>query len=104
MFAVIETGGKQYRVTTDSVIRVEKIAGSDGSLIEIDKVLMLERDGDTIIGNPVVQGAKVVVEIIRNIKDKKVIIFKKIRRHNYRRKRGHRQMLSLLKVKEIVFA
>lgn len=104
MFAVIKTGGKQYRVSEGTMLRVEKLIGDKGSLITLDHVLMLEKDGAVTLGQPVVKGACVKAEIVDQMKDKKVIIFKKTRRHNYRRKRGHRQQLSVLRIKEIVAA
>lgn len=104
MFAVIKTGGKQYRVTEGTVLRVEKLDGEKGNLVTLDHVVMLEKDGSVTLGQPVIAGACVKAEILDQIKDKKVIVFKKVRRHNYRRKRGHRQQLSVLRIKEIVAA
>ncbi len=104
MFAVIKTGGKQYRVSEGSLFRAEKVEGEKGQVVELDQVMMVDRDGAVTLGQPTVTGAKVLVEIVDQIRDKKVLIFKKIRRHNYRRKKGHRQMLSILRVKEIVAA
>lgn len=103
MFAVIKTGGKQYKVAKDSIINIEKIEGELGSKIEFDQILML---GDSVkasfIGTPLVKGAKVTAEITDQIKDDKVIIFKKKRRQNYRRKKGHRQELTKLRILDIV--
>ena len=104
MFAVIKTGGKQYRVSEGTVLRVEKLEGEKGGLVTLDHVLMLEKNGSVTLGQPTVAGASVKAEILDQIKDKKVIIFKKTRRHNYRRKQGHRQQLSVLRIKEIVAA
>ena len=94
MFAVIKTGGKQYRVKKDDVIEVEKLDVEKGAKITIDQVLMI----DAKVGAPMISGAKVEAEVIDQIKDDKVIIFKKKRRQNYRRKNGHRQNLTVLKI------
>jgi large subunit ribosomal protein L21 len=97
MFAVIRTGGKQYKVTNGDVISVEKLAGEQGDKIEINEVLMV----DQTVGSSLVKGAKVLAEIVKQFRDEKVIIFKKRRRHNYRRKKGHRQYLTEIKITEI---
>ena len=97
MFAVIRTGGKQYRVTNGDVISIEKLAGQQGDKVEIDDVLMVDNN----VGSPLLKGAKVLAEIIKQFRDDKVIIFKKRRRHNYRRKKGHRQYLTEIKITEI---
>ena len=99
-FAVIRTGGKQYRVEPGTLIRVEKIEGDVGAAIEFNEVLL--SGGDAIrIGTPLVEGAIVRGEIVAHARDKKVLIFKKKRRKNYRRRRGHRQSLTTVKVTEI---
>ena len=97
MYAVIKTGGKQYRVTKGDVIKVEKLDAEEGSTVKFDDVLAL---GDKI-GTPLVDGAKVEGNIIAQAKDKKVIIFKKKRRQNYRRKKGHRQNISVVRITEV---
>lgn len=97
MFAVIETGGKQYRVKKDDVIEVEKLDAEKGAKVTIDRVLMVGAK----IGAPLVSGASVACEVVDQIKDDKVIIFKKKRRQNYRRKNGHRQPLTVLKIMDI---
>ena len=94
MFAVIKTGGKQYRVVSGDVIKVEKLEAEAGATIALDQVLML---GDTI-GTPLVAGATVSAEVIAQDRGPKVIIFKKKRRQNYRRKNGHRQDLTVLRI------
>ncbi len=102
MFAIVETGGKQYRVAPNEKIIVEKIAGEVGSKISLEKVLLVNNEsGITSFGTPFVKGASVVVEILKSFKNDKVIIFKKRRRQNSRRKRGHRQQQTLLKVLSI---
>ena len=101
MYAVVKTGGKQYRVAKDDIFRVEKLAGEDGENLVLDEVLMVG-DGDNVtVGAPLVDGASVSVEILEQMRDKKITIFKKRRRQNYRRKKGHRQYLTVLKVTDI---
>ncbi len=97
MFAVIKTGGKQYKVQKDSVIIVEKIEGEAGSKVSFDQVLMA---GDKV-GTPVVAGASVAGEIVKQTRGEKVIIFKKIRRHGYKRKQGHKQDLTIVKITDV---
>ena len=97
MFAVIRTGGKQYKVASGDVISVEKLEGTAGDKLEINEVLMAGNK----IGAPLLAGAKVLAEIVKQFRDDKVIVFKKRRRHNYRRKKGHRQYLTEIKITEI---
>lgn len=97
MFAVIQTGGKQYRVAEGDRLRVEKLAGDVGSKITFDKVLLVGGES-TKVGTPLVSGAKVSAEIVAQDRDKKVIVFKFRRRKNYRRKQGHRQPYTELKI------
>jgi large subunit ribosomal protein L21 len=94
-FAIFQTGGKQYRVQAGDTIKVEKINAENE--VEFDKVLMV---GDKI-GNPYVDGARVIATVVEQKRDDKVLVFKKKRRQNYRRTRGHRQYLTVLKIKEI---
>lgn len=101
MFAVIKTGGKQYRVAADEVIKVDKVAGEPGDIVEFPNVLVLGGD-DPILGAPTVAGASVAAEVLKQGRDRKVIAFKKRRRKNSRRKRGHRQEFTLLRVTEII--
>ncbi|MGL5784622.1 MAG: 50S ribosomal protein L21 [Alphaproteobacteria bacterium] len=99
MIAVIETGGKQYTVSKGQKLVVEKLEASPGEQIRFSKVLLLKgQQGDIQVGAPVIEGATVVAELVRQTRGDKVIVFKKKRRHNYRRKKGHRQDLSLLQV------
>lgn len=103
MYAVVKTGGKQYRVTAGDVIRVEKLPVEAGTFIELDQVLMLAGDGaETQIGSPRIEGAAVTAKVLEQLRDETVIVFKKKRRHNYRRKNGHRQHLTVLRIAEIV--
>jgi len=102
MFAVIRTGGKQYRVAKNDVIFVEKLAGEAGDDIAFPKVLAFG-DGETQnVGAPLVSGATVVATVLEQRKGDKVIIFKKKRRHNYRRKKGHRQLLTVVRITDIL--
>ncbi len=97
MYAVIKTGGKQYKVTTGDVVKIEKIAGEEGNEVIFNEVLAL----DDVIGTPLVNGASVKAKVLKQAKDAKVIIFKKKRRQNYRRKNGHRQQITLVKITDI---
>jgi large subunit ribosomal protein L21 len=101
MYAIIRTGGKQYRVEANRNIRVEKIGGEAGSRMALNEVMMIGGD-NAVIGTPTVQGAVVNVEVVEQTRNDTVLIFKKIRRHNYRRKNGHRQPMTVLKVLEIL--
>ncbi len=98
MFAVVKTGGKQYRVAEGDVIKVEKLAGEAGSSITLDEVLMVGDEKAIKVGEPLVKGASVTAEVLEQKKDKKITVFKKKRRHNYRRKKGHRQEITVLRV------
>ncbi len=102
MFAVIKTGGKQYRVAADDVISVERLPGETGDKVEIDEVLMLEGDGETRIGAPRVEGARVTATIVDQARAPKIVVFKKQRRKNHRRTKGHRQLLTVLRIGEIL--
>ncbi len=101
MFAIIRTGGKQYKVAKDTYLKVEKIDAEVGAKFDITDVLMISDGDKTTVGAPVVTGAKVVAEILEQGRGEKVIIFKKRRRQNYRRKNGHRQMLTTIKITDI---
>ncbi len=97
MFAVIKTGGKQYKVKKDSVIVIERVIGQAGEKVSFNEVLMV--DGN--VGAPFVKGASVEGEIVKQTRGEKVIVFKKRRRQGYRRKNGHMQELSVVKITEI---
>lgn len=97
MFAVIQTGGKQYKVAKGDVIRVEKLAGDSGAEVVLDQVLMVGEK----IGAPLVSGAKVTASVVAQARGEKVIIFKKRRRQNSRRKNGHRQDITILRITDI---
>ena len=102
MFAVIRTGGKQYKVAKDDVIAVEKLVGEPGATIELGEVLMVGGDGaEAKAGTPLLAGASVSAELVEHRRADKIIVFKKKRRQNYRRKNGHRQHQTVLRITEI---
>jgi len=102
MFAVIKTGGKQYTVAQDDLLRVEKLDAEAGATVTFDEVLMVGGEGETAIGAPTVEGASVVAEVVDQGRNRKIIIFKKRRRQNSRRRNGHRQAFTLVKVTDIL--
>ncbi|MDA1091423.1 MAG: 50S ribosomal protein L21 [Proteobacteria bacterium] len=102
MFAVIRTGGKQYRVTKDDMIVVEKLTGEPGAMVELADVLMIGGDGkEPMVGSPVIDKAAVFAEVIEQSRADKIIVFKKKRRQNYRRTRGHRQEQTVLRIVDV---
>jgi large subunit ribosomal protein L21 len=103
MFAILRTGAKQYRVQEGDVLCVEKLNKEKGEKFTFNEVLLVEDGKKTLIGTPFVENALVKAEIIENLKDDKVIVFKKRRREQYKRKRGHRQELTRIKIEEIVY-
>ena len=102
MYAVIRTGGKQYKVAKNDVIAIERVAGEAGDIVALDEVLLLGEGANATIGSPLVGGACVAAEVLEQGKADKVLIFKKKRRHNYRRKKGHRQEITVLRVTDIL--
>jgi large subunit ribosomal protein L21 len=102
MYAVIRTGGKQYKVAPQDVLQIEKIEGAAGDAVSFFDVLMVAGEGGPTFGAPVVSGAVVSAEVVEQGRGPKVIIFKKKRRQNYRRKRGHRQELTTVRILEIL--
>ncbi|HEU19364.1 MAG TPA: 50S ribosomal protein L21 [Deltaproteobacteria bacterium] len=101
MYAVIKTGGKQYRVSEGNILEIEKIDGKQGDVVSFDDVLMVSKNGDVKIGRPVIEGAKVTGEIVTQTKGPKITVFKMKRRKGFRKKTGHRQQLTVLKIKGI---
>jgi large subunit ribosomal protein L21 len=102
MFAIIKTGGKQYKIKENDIIFVEKIKNNKGDKIDIKDVLLLSNDKTNIkVGTPFLKGITIKAEVLEQKKDKKVIVFKKKRRKNYRRKNGHRQEITVLKILKI---
>ena len=102
IYAIIETGGKQYRVSEGQTIDVERLEVAQGSTVELDKVLLIGRDEKVTVGNPTVSGAKVVATAAGEVKGKKVIVFKYKPKIRYHKKTGHRQVYTRLTVNEIV--
>jgi large subunit ribosomal protein L21 len=101
MYAVIKTGGKQYRVQKDDILEVATLEGKEGDTISLGEILLLGTDGKATIGSPTVAGASVSAQVLGHKKTDKVIVFKKKRRQNYRRKNGHRQNVTVVKITEI---
>ena len=101
-FAVIETGGKQYKVSASNILKVEKLNIQKGKKVEFKKVLLVNDDKTTEVGNPTITGAIVEGLLLDNIKDRKVLVFKKRRRQNSRKKYGHRQLLSKIQITKIL--
>jgi len=98
MFAVIRTGGKQYKVAQDDLITVEKLAGEPGATIELGEVLMVGEGAEITTGAPLIEGASVSATLVEQRRAPKIIVFKKKRRKNYRRKNGHRQYETVLRI------
>jgi len=100
-FAIIQTGGKQYKVSASEILKIERLDNEEGKTVEFKNVLFLNDDKTTEIGNPNIQGAKVEATILKNIKNKTILVFKKRRRKNSRKKYGHRQPISLIRITKI---
>jgi large subunit ribosomal protein L21 len=101
VYAVFETGGKQYKVSPGELIKVEKLNSNPGSEVQFEKVLMVQKEDGTMIGHPYLDNVRVVGEVLEHKKGEKIIVFKYKRRKNYRRKKGHRQWYTALRIKEI---
>jgi large subunit ribosomal protein L21 len=104
MYAVVKTGGKEYRVSKGDLIRVERIEGNVGDQVTLKDVLMVSKEGETQLGTPLLANVVIQGEIVQEIKGKKVLTYKMKRRKNYRRFKGHRQTYTYLKVSEIQLA
>jgi len=102
MYAIVETGGKQYRVQRGQIIDVERLPVEVGQQVELDKVLLVADDGEVTVGQPIVEGAKVRATVLRHDKARKIIVFKYKPKKRYRRKTGHRQHFTRLRIDEIV--
>ena len=100
-FAVIQTGGKQYKVSTSEILKIERLVDGEGKTVEFKNVLFLNDDKTTEIGNPNIEGAKVEATILKNTKNRTILVFKKRRRKNSRKKYGHRQPISLIRITKI---
>ena len=104
MFAIIETGGKQYKVAPGTSLAVEKLSAEPGETVEFDHVLMVGDDDDVKVGNPLVSGARVLAHVIEQGRGKKITVFRYRAKSNYRRRTGHRQSLTRVRVAEIIKA
>ena len=102
MFAVIKSGGKQYKVAKDDVIRVEKLDAEEGATVNLNEVLMVGDVKSQTVGAPLVDGAAVSATVLEQMRDRKIIVFKKQRRQNYRRRNGHRQHMTVLRIDDIL--
>ena len=104
MYAVIKTGGKQYRVEPSDKLRVDKLAGEPGAMVDINEVLMVGEGDKTQVGAPMLDGASVKLEVLEQTRNDKIVVFKKKRRQNYRRTHGHKQEMTVVRVAEIADA
>ena len=102
IYAVVEIGGKQYKVAPKQTIEVERLGVPEGDTVELDRVLFIGGDGDTLVGNPIIKGAKVVATSLGEAKGEKIIVFKYKSKVRYRRKTGHRQTYTRILVNEII--
>ena len=102
MLAIFKTGGKQYSVKAGQILKVEKLEGKEGDSISFNDILAVSDNSDHTIGSPLVKGATIEAKILEQIRDKKIIVFKKRQRQNYRHTQGHRQYLTVLKIESIV--
>lgn len=101
MYAIIETGGKQYRVAEGDTLTVEKLAVAEGEAVEFDRVLTVVKDGEVVVGKPVIDGAKVQAKVLAQGKEKKILVFKYKAKSNYRRRQGHRQPFTKVVIEKI---
>ncbi len=101
MYAIVQTGGKQYKVQPGDQVKVEKLNGEPGSLVELDRVLAVATDDVIDLGTPLIQDARVKATILKTARNRKIVVFKKKRRQGYHKKQGHRQWFTLLRIDEI---
>tara|TARA_B100001765_G_C19403461_1_gene293379 strand:+ start:339 stop:719 length:381 start_codon:yes stop_codon:yes gene_type:complete len=101
MFAVVKTGGKQYKIKENDIILVEKLSGKEGTSINLNEILLISNEKETKIGTPLLKGFDVKAKVLEQKKSKKIIVFKKKRRKNYKKKSGHRQNLTAIKIIKI---
>ncbi|OVE77579.1 50S ribosomal protein L21 [bacterium F11] len=102
-YAIVQTGGKQYRVSEGDLLRVEKVSGKTGENIKLDNVLFVRNEGKSIPGQPTVSGATVTAQVVRHFRAPKIIVFKQRQKKVYRKTQGHRQSLTELRIKQISF-
>ena len=101
MYAVVETGAKQYKVTAGDTLQVERIKAEQGNSVTLDRVLLVNKEGQVTVGTPTVKSASVVADVVKHIRGEKILVFKMKRRKGYSKTQGHRQELTVLKIKEI---
>ncbi len=101
-YAIVETGGKQYKVSPGQTIEVDRLPAAEGETVELSRVLLISDDGDAVIGTPTVEGAKVTATCLGEKKGNKIIVFKYKAKTRYRRKKGHRQLYTTLRIEDIV--
>jgi large subunit ribosomal protein L21 len=102
MYAIVEIAGQQYRAEAGKRLYVHRLEAEQGSVVEFEKVLLVDADGEIKVGVPTVEGAKIVCEVLSHLKGEKVLIFKKKRRKGYRKLNGHRQYMTELKINEVI--
>ena len=102
MYAIVDIAGKQFRVSENQTVKVPKLDAPEGEKIAFDRVLLISTDEDVKVGQPVVEGAQVEASVLEHGRDKKIIVFKKKRRKNYKRKKGHRQLFTRIRVEKII--
>jgi len=102
MYAIVEIAGQQFKVEKDQVLNVHRLEGSEGDVVDFNKVLLVDADGIVSIGAPVVDGYKISAKILEHLKGDKVIVFKKKRRKGYQKQNGHRQYLTKIQIEEII--
>lgn len=101
MYAIIKTGGKQYRVSEGDVVLIEKLEAAEGDVVEFDNVLTLVKEGEVVIGKPLIEGAKVTGKVVAQGKGKKILVFKYKAKSNYRKRQGHRQPFTKVVIEKI---
>lgn len=101
MYALIETGGKQYRVEKDGVLFIEKLEAAEGEVVTFDKVLLVNKNGETVVGAPLVANAKVTGKVVKHGRGKKITVFKYKPKKNYKKKQGHRQPFTKVVIESI---
>ena len=104
MYAIVEIAGQQFKAEAGLKLYVHRLEAEQGSVVEFDKVLLVDNDGNVTVGTPCIEGAKVTAEVLSHLKDDKVLVFHKKRRKGYRKLNGHRQYLSQIKINEIILA
>ena len=101
MYAVVQTGGKQYRVAEGDVVKIEKLIAEEGDAVVLDSVISVVNEGEVLLGKPFVQGAKITAKVLEQGRDKKILVFKYKAKSNYRRRQGHRQSYTKLLIEKI---